>query len=371
MTLPDDFLLGEGFSDLAVAGAAPASDLRRWGEARPEPPAAVPADWSTAYLDQVARLIDDGIGSVRLTLEWARLEPENGHRDPEAVEAFRRILETAREGGVAVYATLFDTSLPGWFSHDERGFTDRRSRQYHWARHTELVGEAFGDLVAGWVPVFEPSRWAYRGWVTGEGPPGRSDDGEAFAANLEAGHLASIEAALRLRQTDTPVLSAQWTVPLFPARPDPDTTATTDAQAMTTVVDDALWGCWQRLLDEGTLQVPGRGPVAVPRAREAFDVLGFTYRHAAAVRGDGVLLPYPQALPTGPDGQVPWSEGLALTVRHVAESLPDHPILIAGHGIVTDDDERRAEYRAAGLDIAQQAVDEGAALRGLWWDRPG
>ena len=62
----------------------------------------------------------------------------------------------AREADIAVWACLHDGALPGWFSVDEHGFGDARSRGYFWSRHVELVGEAFGDLVHGWVPVFEP-----------------------------------------------------------------------------------------------------------------------------------------------------------------------------------------------------------------------
>ena len=80
---------------------------------------------------------------------------------------------------------LHDGSLPGWFAHDERGFPDQRSRRYFWARHVERVGEAFGGRVHGWVPTFEPTRWASRGWLDGDRPPGQRDDARGFAAAVE------------------------------------------------------------------------------------------------------------------------------------------------------------------------------------------
>src|SRR5690606_24654075 len=110
--------------------------------------------------------------------------------------------------------------------------------------------------------------------------------------------------------------------------------------------------------------------VPVPGARQAFDVLGLTYRHAAAVRGDGALLPYPPSSPTGVEGQVSWSEGLALALHHAAESLPDRALMIAGYGIRTADEDRRETYLRDGLAIAEQAVDGGIDLRGFWWDAP-
>ena len=148
----------------------------------------------------------------------------------------------------------------------------------------------------------------------------------------------------------------------------PDAPPTPDAEAMASTVDETLWGTWRRLLDEETLAVPHRAAVEVPGARGAFDVVGFTYRHAWAVRGDGALLAYPQDLPTGDDGHVPWLEGLELSVHRVAEAFPDHPLLVTGIGIATTDEARREEHLRDALAVAQRSVDDGIDLRGLWWD---
>jgi len=370
MTFPAGFWFGAGASGTTAEGAAPASELAAWEQRGTRVPSGEGAGFATAYAGDLAAFAGHGIGHLRITLDWARLEPSPGHHDGTAVEHLRLVLEAARAAGVAPWACLLDGTLPGWFSHDERGFADVRSRQYFWARHVEFVGESFGDLVHGWIPVFEPSRYATQGWIDGSRPPGQRDDAEGFAAVLEAVHLASVDAALRLRQDGHPVAAAQWLVPLFPARADPDTPASAEAEVMAGVVDEALWGCWRRMLAEETLLVPGRPPVAVPGARTAFDVLGLTYRHALAVRGDGALLPYPQTLAVGPDGHVPWAEGLGLALHHVAESLPDHPLLIAGYGRSFADPADQAEFLRDGLAIAEEAVEGGIDLRGFWWESP-
>ena len=227
----------------------------------------------------------------------------------------------------------------------------------------------------GWIPMLEPDRWALRGWLTGAAPPGRLDDAEGFSGALEGALLGSVEAAQRLRGSGRPVATGHWVVPAFPGRVTPDVPPSPDAEAMTTTVDEALFGCWRRMLAEETLLVPGRPPIEVPGARTAFDRIGITYRHAVAVRGDGALLPYPQQLPTRGDGQVTWAEGLALALHHVADSFPEHPLLVAGHGVAVDDpgfDEFEHESRA----ILEGALADGIDLRAAWWhteidpDRP-
>ncbi|CAN5572200.1 hypothetical protein BH10ACT1_BH10ACT1_32880 [soil metagenome] len=370
MTFPDGFWFGAGASSTVAEGAAPASELAAWEAEGRRTPSGAGTGFADAYVDDLPLFAAHGLAHLRVTLEWARLEPTPGHHDSEAVEHLRLVLQAARSAGVSVWGCLFDASLPGWFAHDERGFADARSRQYYWARHVEFVGETFGDLVHGWMPIFEPTRYAVRGWIDGSRPPGRRDDAEAFATIVEAVHLASVDAALRLRQDGQPVAAAQWLAPVFPAKPAPDAPAGAEAEVAAGVVDEVLWGCWRRMLTEETLVVPGRPPVSIPGARTAFDVLGLTYRHAIAVRGDGVLLPYPQHTDLGPDGQVPWAEGLGLALHHVAESLPDHPLLIAGYGRAFADPTDQAEHLRDGLAIAEEAVEGGIDLRGFWWETP-
>jgi beta-glucosidase len=368
VTWPEGFGWGAGLASTIVSGAAPGSDLAAWSGADASTTAGNGFD--TSFAGDLTLLASLGVSDVRLTLDWTRIEPADGTIDTAAVEHLRLVLGAAREAGLRVWGCLVDGPLPGWFAIDEHGFADVRSRRYYWARHTERIAETFGDLVHGWVPVYEPNRWALRGWLDGSRPPGRIDDAEGFSGALEAIHLASVDAALRLRQDGQPVATAQWIAPVFPARLDPGSPPTPDAEAMASLVDEALRGCWTRLLTEETLVVPGRSPVEVPDARGAFDVIGFTYRHALAVRGDGALGPYPQQLPVGADGHVAWSEGFALTLHRLAETFDERPLLAAGVGMATDNEDQRAEYLRDVLVTAETAVDDGIDLRGLWWDTP-
>lgn len=354
---------------MTLDGVAQASELAVWehdGRHRPAPSTA----FATGFPQALTELADKGLTRVRLTLEWARLEPADGQVDLGAVEHLQTVLAVARDAGLSPWACLHHDTLPGWFAHDERGFGDPRSRRYYWARHVEQVGEWFGHLVDGWIPMFEPTRWAHRGWITAQRPPGSVGDAKGFAQALEGIHIASVEAAQRLKGSGRPVATAQWMVPLFPARPDPDTPAPTEAQAMTSVIDEALFGSWHRMLTEETLQVGHRAPVEVPGAREAFDLIGFTYRHGAAVRGDGVLLPYPQTLAIAADGQVPWAEGYALSLHHLADAFPEQPLLAAGVTVDGSDERRAAETVRQITEITQEAVAEGLDLRGLCWNGP-
>jgi beta-glucosidase len=350
-----------------AGGAGPTSDVVAHRARHGGAPAAAPD--LARDVDALEARAALGHDAVRLTFDWSRLEPEAGRRDGGVVEHLREVLGEARRLGLSAWGVLHEQALPGWFAVDEHGLADDRSRRYFWARHVEAVGEELGDLVEGWVPMVDPARWALRGWLTAAGPPGRLDDAEGFSGALQGALLGSVEAALRLRAGGRPVATGHGIVPAFPARVTPDVPPSPEAEAMVSVVDEALFGCWRRLLLEGTLIAPGRAPIEVPAARTAFDRIGITYRHAVAVRGDGVLLPYPQQLPVRADGQVSWAEGLALALHHVADTFGDHPLQLVGYGVAADDP-AFDEFEHQARTVVQGALDDGIDLRSAWWDAP-
>jgi beta-glucosidase len=353
------FWWGTTSASTQTEGAAPASDWLDWERSGHAPPSGDGNGFGTRFGDDFALLADHGLTHHRLTLEWARLEPTNGKPDQAAVEHYREVLEVARDAGVSIWACLHHLSLPGWFGHDERGFVDARSRTYFWPRHVDFVAETFGDLIAGWVPVHEPSTYALDGWLGGGHPPGRNDP-TRFVEALETVHLAAFEAALRLRGAGAPVATAHALAPVQAVGDDPL------APAWARRLDDVLWGSWLGAMRDGELQVLDRGPIPRPELREAFDIVGFTYEGALGIDGAGEFRPYPPGRPVTAAGTVPWPEGLGVVLHRLAEEVPGMPLMVSGYGIGTTDDGWRVDHLREGLDQLAEARRDGIDVRGFF-----
>lgn len=342
MALPDDFSWGAAFSSVQAEGAAPASDWRDWESQGRAPHSGEGGGFAERHREDLRLLAAHQLGHVRLTIEWARIEPTNGDIDPWAVEHYRDVLTAAADAGLAVWATLVDRTLPGWFGLDERGFRERRSRSYYWPRHVERMGETFGDAVHAWVPISRPLRLARSGYLTGSGPPGRTDP-RRFGEALVGTHLAMLE-AWRVLRGGRPVATCYDLADLRPAEPEPE------ARRASAHVDGLHWA-WTAAFRDGLLHL-GAGPnVAVPAQRDAFDLLGLTVE-------DRVLV--------GPDGG--WSaqhvpEDVATILRRAAEDGPERPIVVLGQHISGPDE---LEGVAVELD---GAVQDGVPLRG-WFAEP-
>jgi beta-glucosidase len=361
-SFPSDFWWGTAASATQVEGAGPRSDWYAREQAGQAPRSGDGNGFATRYAEDFALLAEHDLAHHRLSLDWSRLEPEPGRHDPAAVEHSLEVLRAARDAGLSRWVCLHHRSAPGWFSQDEGGFTDRRSRRF-WHRHVDWVAETFGDLVSGWMPIDQPIVAALAGAPDRAGASGQSE-AEGFAAALEALHLANHEAWRLLRGGDPPVATCHNLAPIHAAVRGREPSERDAAEARADTFDQAFWG-WTRALTDGVLQVPGRAPIEIEDLAGSFDLIGFTYFHAWSVYVDAVG-PYPADARTDSTGFAPWSEGLGVVLRRLAEALPGRPLLVAACGVGTDDDAWRVEVlRNSWLEV-ERALDDGIDVRGVF-----
>jgi beta-glucosidase len=359
MRWPEGFLWGTGASSTQCEGAAPASDWWQWERDGHAPSSGNGNGFATRYTEDFARFAELGLTHHRLSIEWARIEPEPGRRDPEQVEHYRAVLTAARDAGVSPWVSLHHFTLPRWFAAAGRGgFVDPANRTGAWAAHVDFVAETFGDLVAGWQPVNETNYYARLAYRNGGWPPG-VDDREAAALADENIHLASAEAAVRLRQTGAPVASIFGLSAIVVQDDDPASEALADR------LHRIYWAPGLGLLRDGVLRVPGREAVERPDLAGAFDLLGFSYYSAMGVRAGRAVIHPPDA-PVSPLGYGIWADGVGLVLDRLHAEVPGVPLLVAEFGIGTDDDGQRAAYLRDGLAAVHAAIDRGVDVRGFF-----
>jgi beta-glucosidase len=357
MKWPDGFMWGTGASSNQCEGAAPASDWLLWEQAGKAPPTGEGNGFGTRYAEDFAIYAGLGLTHHRMSIEWARIEPEEGVNDPAAVAHYRDILKAARAAGVTPWVSLHHFTLPQWFA-NLGGFLVEENRTKYWGRHVAFMADTFGDLAGGWQPINETNYYASLSYLGGGFTPGHSDRGEWMLVS-EAIHLASAEGGQRLRQTGLPVSS------IFGLSCE----VMLDDDAATKEVAGGLraqnWNAGIGLFRDGVLRIPGRDPVERPELAGCYDMLGFSFYGTYGVTA-GKIVPYPLDAPRSPLGYAIWSGGLDLVLRRLTEELPDTPLLLAEFGIGTDDDEFRAQYLREGLAVAHAALERGVDLRGFF-----
>ena len=357
------FLWGAGASSVSTEGVAPAADWSVWERNGRAPRSGDGAGFARDFRDDLVQLRGLGLNSLRLTVEWARLEPAAGRPDNDALDRYLDIADAAAAEGLGVWITLQHTSLPGWYVDDEGGHADGTARRRWWARHTDRMAEAFDTRAAGWCPIEDPIGWAVRGYGLGTRPPGQRS-AEATAEAAEGAMLALHEACRLLESGPQPVM-ATFGAPTLHAAPV-EREHGHSAETETRRWDDLLWGTWTRALREGAIEVPGRAPVAAPYFENGPELVGLSHDHPVGVTETGGLTSWPASARRSAAGFAPEPAELGEAVHRAIDAVPGRGVVVASHGVPTDDDDWRDTVLDRSLGVVADARASG--LRGYFHD---
>jgi beta-glucosidase len=357
MRWPDGFMWGTGASATQCEGASAASDWWDWERSGHAPLSGDGNGFAVRYAEDFALLAGLGLRHHRLTIDWARVEPEPGRHDAAAVAHYRDVLTAALEAGLEPWICLHHFTLPRWFA-DAGGFLTESNRVEFWARHVEFIAETFGDLARGWQPVNETNYYALAAYRGGGWPPGHDDAAESARVS-RAMQLATAEAAVRLRQTGDPVASIFGLSAIEALDDDPLTTRLAER------LNDLNWRAGLELFRDGVLRVPGLEVAQRPDLAGSFDLIGFSFYSTIGIR-QGRLVPYPPDAPVSPLDYGIWADGLGRVLDRLHQMLPGTPLLVAEYGIGTSDDSQRTAYLERSLQVISDAIARGIDVRGLF-----
>jgi beta-glucosidase len=168
-SLPKDFLWGASTAAYQVEGGIENVD---WAQAARDgrvPTAGRACDHYHRFeedFDIAARL---GMNAQRFSIEWARIEPEEGRFDEAEIEHYRQVLEALRERGLTPVVNLWHFTLPLWFS-ERGGFLSAGAHEL-FARYCHFVVERLGGYAHIWLTINEPEVWGFDGYLKAQWPP--------------------------------------------------------------------------------------------------------------------------------------------------------------------------------------------------------
>lgn len=187
---PKKFLWGAATSGHQTEGNNVSSDFWAMEQAVPN----VFAEPSGDALDGFSRWASDldlvrslGLNSYRFSLEWARIEPEEGRFSQVMLDHYRRIIDGCIARGLAPVVTFNHFSCPRWFA-ALGGWTNPKAPDL-FARY---CGRAARDLAAGVhyaVTLNEPNLPTILSWI-------------GLPSSLYEAHAANLRAAGKLSGTD-------------------------------------------------------------------------------------------------------------------------------------------------------------------------
>lgn len=128
-------------------------------------------DFWNRFREDIALAHELGVQSLRLSIEWGRIEPEQGVIDKEAIKRYHEILDCMQQYGIEPMATLHHFVHPGWFE-DLGGWESEQSVELY-TKFAVTCFKAFGKRIDLWATFNEPTCMTTLGWITGMHPPGK------------------------------------------------------------------------------------------------------------------------------------------------------------------------------------------------------
>jgi len=110
-----------------------------------------------------------GHNAHRLSIEWSRVEPEEGHWDEKEIGHYRDVIKVLRARGIEPFVTLWHWTLPIWLK-DHFGVA-HGDFSVRFARYAERMAEALGDEVTYWITFNEPNVYVAHAYLRGDWPP--------------------------------------------------------------------------------------------------------------------------------------------------------------------------------------------------------
>ncbi len=366
MRFPDGFLWGSSTAGHQVEGGNVNADLWPLEWAKPSlfvEPSGDACDHYHRYPQDIALMADLGLNAYRFSIEWSRVEPEEGWFSRAALDHYRRMIGTCHEHGITPVVTYCHFTTPRWFAGAGGWAGDQAPARF--ARYASRVTEHLGDLLPWAATLNEPNLITML-QLTGVIPMGAGDHGPIAERPAEppvpAAGVGGYDAARY--QMGLVGSGVARMAEIHRA----------GVEAIKSGPGDAKVGWTLAIVD---LQAAEGGEDRLQRARQGAqldwldvskddDWVGVQTYARSVIGPDGVV-PVPADAPKMQTGWEIYPPALGHTVRLAAEHA-GVPVIVTENGMATDDDDARINYTRGALEGLAGCVADGVDVRGyLHW----
>lgn len=166
MNFPKGFLWGAATSAYQVEGGIDNNDWARV-QAMPKPGLACDHYHRFAEDFSIAKKLHHN--AHRLSLEWSRIEPEEGRWDEAELRHYHEVLEFLKQNGMMTFVTVHHFTNPIWVAR-QGGWANKKTIK-DFEKFVAKISQSIGYLIDFWVTINEPNIYANLGYMSGVWPP--------------------------------------------------------------------------------------------------------------------------------------------------------------------------------------------------------
>ena len=380
MAFPKDFLIGASTAAHQVEGNNIHSDY--WAQEQlPHSsftePSGIACDHYNRYEEDIKLLAQAGLNAYRFSIEWARIEPEEGKFDEQEIEHYRQVIACCKANGVEPMVTLMHFTSPVWLI--QKGGWEAESTIDYFRRYAAYVTEKLGSELRYICTINEANMGLQLAAISrrfrlmaeqaknAKKAEGTVQVGMNFEKMMENMKFAAMENAQVFGTPNPQIFVSSRT-------PEGDALVFRAHQAAKAAIKEICpqiqVGITLSLHDLQAL------PGGEKYAEDAWDE---EFRHYLPyLQGDDFLgVQNYTRTQYGPQGQLPCPEGAELTqmdyefypeaLEHVIRKVHEDfkgDLIVTENGIATSDDSRRVEFIRRALQGVESCLADGIPVKG-------
>lgn len=267
-----------------------------------------------------------GLNAFRFTIEWSRVEPEEGKFDAAAINHYREYIAELNKRGIEPFLNIWHWTVPVWFA-EKGGFTKRSNLKYF----DEFAKKVAQELLHGVnyvITLNETNVYASFSYATGEWPPQEKNNLKALwvYVNLISAHKRAYK-IIKKHHPRVQVGVAQQLADVQPYAQD------SFSDELVTKLMRYGWNWWW-----------------LNRIKKYQDFVGFNYYFT------DYYSKWHRRNPQTPTNDLGWymePKGILPLMRRIAKHYPGKPIFITENGVADAND----KYRKWWLQETMQALD--------------
>jgi beta-glucosidase len=361
---PKGFLWGAASAAYQVEGNNINSDSWVMEHLVPSPnkePSLDACDHYHRYPEDLALFSSLGWNAYRFSIEWARIEPEEGYFSFAETEHYRRMLAACHENNIATVVTFQHATSPRWLI-SAGGWQDRDTPK-KFARYCGYLAKQLGDLIDVGLTINQPNLpilllkekmnpdvselptlpWAVKAaQAFGVSPERFRPHSWACSPTDVQIQIEAHHAAMDAIKSARSELPAGWTI-------------LTDWFEAENGGEETMQRMRQETID------------TFLDASKNDDIVGVQAYTKVRVSPDGVQPPPEGTELTESYGWEYYPDVLENSIRYINSKI-NVPILVTENGVAASDDARRIQWIRHSVQGLKRCLDEGIDVRGyLYW----
>lgn len=346
LKFPEGFLWGAATSAHQVEGNNTKNDWWAWEQNKDPHLRSGKACGQYEHFEADFELIKElNHNAHRLSLEWSRIEPEEGKFDEGEINHYKKVLKALKDRGLTVMLTLWHFTLPRWLAN--KGGWENSAAPRFFERFVQKIVPILGDYIDLWITLNEPGVYIYETYIERIWPNAKKSwAGQAKTFfNLTSAHKKAYKYLHKTYPAGKPVGIANNILSFESYHKH------SIREQLAVSVNDFFANHLFYLFTRGT-----------------HDFLGINYYFHVRFRGHGFVAEKSSAMENTHDvsdlGWELYPQGIFEVLTDFADDIP---IYITECGIATTNDDRRNRFLISYLQEVARAIKAGVNVRGFFY----